>query len=76
MFKTFNYCFIVPVVVVGTSRQDSKYPLEGFKSYYTHNLFGGEDGARTHDLLRAKQAFSQLNYIPKLMVEAVRIELT
>ncbi len=28
-------------------------------------LFSGDEGTRTPDLLRAKQAFSQLNYIPR-----------
>ena len=37
---------------------------ESFNGFQVLNLFGGADGSRTHDLLNAIQALSQLSYGP------------
>jgi hypothetical protein len=37
---------------------------------------GGDDEDRTHDLLNANQALSQLSYVPFKVVGLVRLELT
>ena len=41
---------------------------------FLHSSYGGDEGIRTPDLLRAREALSQLSYIP-IKVGLTRLEL-
>ena len=62
LFSQLNYTRILKEVAGFEPTRLGIYPTVLIKRHFR----GGDSETQTHDLLRAKQAFSQLNYTPIL----------